>query len=72
MTPERKAARELIAFYLDAGVDAFLGEEPINRMADDLARTKNTARGKRIASTAGAGAVTAPAKASTGRFSAAA
>ena len=32
-----KAARELIAFYLDAGVDALLGEEPVNRMADDLA-----------------------------------
>jgi uracil-DNA glycosylase len=29
-----KAARELIAFYLDAGVDALLGEEPVNRMAD--------------------------------------
>jgi uracil-DNA glycosylase len=32
-----KAARELIAFYLDAGVDALLGEEPVNRMADDIA-----------------------------------
>ena len=32
-----KAARELIAFYLDAGVDALLGEEPVNRMADDVA-----------------------------------
>ncbi len=41
MIPERKAARELIAFYLDAGVDAFLGEEPINRMADDLSRPPN-------------------------------
>jgi DNA polymerase len=41
MIPERKAARELIAFYLDAGVDAFLGEEPINRMADDLSRPLN-------------------------------
>ena len=29
-----KVARELIAFYLDAGVDALLGEEPVNRMAD--------------------------------------
>jgi uracil-DNA glycosylase len=41
MIPGRKAARELIAFYLDAGVDAFLGEAPINRMADDLARPRN-------------------------------
>ena len=32
-----KAARELIAFYLDAGVDALVGDEPINRMADDIA-----------------------------------
>jgi uracil-DNA glycosylase family 4 len=32
-----KAARELIAFYLDAGVDALVGEEPINRMAEDIA-----------------------------------
>src|SRR5215469_3558501 len=32
-----KAARELIAFYLDAGVDGLLGEEPVNRMADDIA-----------------------------------
>jgi hypothetical protein len=41
MIPGRKAARELIAFYLDAGVDAFLGEAPINRMADDLSRPLN-------------------------------
>ena len=32
-----KAARELLAFYLDAGVDAPLGEEPVNRMADAIA-----------------------------------
>jgi uracil-DNA glycosylase len=32
-----KAARELIAFYLDAGVDALLGEAPVNRMADAVA-----------------------------------
>jgi uracil-DNA glycosylase len=29
-------ARELLAFYRDAGVDALLGEEPIDRFADDL------------------------------------
>jgi uracil-DNA glycosylase len=38
MTPEQiKAARELIAFYLDAGVDTPLGEAAIDRFADDSA-----------------------------------
>jgi len=37
MISRPKAARELIAFYLDAGVDALLGEESVNRMADDIA-----------------------------------
>src|SRR5579883_838524 len=32
----RKQARDLIAFYLDAGVDAVIGEAPVDRMADDL------------------------------------
>jgi uracil-DNA glycosylase family 4 len=32
--PEREA-RELIAFYLDAGADALLGEAPVDRMADE-------------------------------------
>jgi uracil-DNA glycosylase len=36
MTPEQiKAARELTAFYLDAGVDTPLGEVAIDRFADD-------------------------------------
>jgi uracil-DNA glycosylase family 4 len=30
-----RAARELLAFYLDAGADALLGEEPIDRMTDE-------------------------------------
>jgi DNA polymerase len=30
-----KDARELVAFYLDAGADALLGEEPIDRMAEE-------------------------------------
>jgi uracil-DNA glycosylase len=30
-----KEARELLAFYLDAGADALLGEEPIDRMVDE-------------------------------------
>ena len=34
MTPQSKEARELIAFYLDAGADALIGEEPVDRMAD--------------------------------------
>ena len=36
MTPDPKETRELIAFYLDAGVDALLGEEPVNRFADEV------------------------------------
>jgi uracil-DNA glycosylase len=32
-----KAARELIAFYHEAGVDAVIGEEPIDRLAEDRA-----------------------------------
>jgi len=35
MLPGRKEAHELLAFYLDAGVDTLVGEEPIDRMADD-------------------------------------
>jgi uracil-DNA glycosylase family 4 len=35
MTPDReKAARELLAFYQEAGVDALLGETPVDRFAD--------------------------------------
>src|SRR5215469_8360512 len=35
MAPDpAKAARELLAFYLEAGADAFLGEEPVNRLAE--------------------------------------
>jgi uracil-DNA glycosylase len=37
MTSGTKAARELLAFYRDAGVDALIGEAPVNRMADDIA-----------------------------------
>jgi uracil-DNA glycosylase len=34
MTPDRtKAARELLAFYAEAGVDALLGEEPVDRLS---------------------------------------
>jgi uracil-DNA glycosylase len=37
MNTAGKDARELIAFYLDAGVDALLGEEPVDRFADEVA-----------------------------------
>jgi DNA polymerase len=38
-----RAARELLAFYLDAGADALVGEEPVDRMADEaLARSPAT------------------------------
>jgi uracil-DNA glycosylase family 4 len=37
MNSATKNTRELIAFYLDAGVDALLGEEPVDRFADELA-----------------------------------
>jgi uracil-DNA glycosylase len=38
MTPDRhKAARELLAFYQEAGVDALVGEAPVDRFADATA-----------------------------------
>ncbi|MGA2891699.1 MAG: uracil-DNA glycosylase family protein [Xanthobacteraceae bacterium] len=42
-----RQARELLAFYLDAGADALVGEEPVDRMADpplaDSGRSDNAA-----------------------------
>jgi uracil-DNA glycosylase len=35
MNSDRQTARELLAFYLDAGVDALVGEEPVDRFADE-------------------------------------
>jgi uracil-DNA glycosylase family 4 len=36
MTPERtRAARDLLAFYLGAGVDASIGDAPVNRLGPD-------------------------------------
>jgi len=35
MNSEAKAARELIAFYLDAGVDALVAETPVDRFAEE-------------------------------------
>jgi len=38
MTPDRtKTAHELLAFYLEAGADALLGEEPVDRFAGEQA-----------------------------------
>ncbi len=34
MNPVHNAARELLVFYLDVGVDAAIGEEPVDRMAE--------------------------------------
>jgi DNA polymerase len=34
MNPEEAQARELLAFYLDAGIDVAIGEEPVDRMAE--------------------------------------
>jgi uracil-DNA glycosylase family 4 len=40
MTPDRnQAARELLAFYLEAGVDAVLGETAVDRFADTAVAT---------------------------------
>jgi hypothetical protein len=34
MTPDHtRAARELLAFYAEAGADALLGEEPVDRLS---------------------------------------
>ena len=35
MSSGLKDARDLLAFYLDAGADALMGEEPVDRMADE-------------------------------------
>src|ERR1043166_3255437 len=41
MTPDRdRAARELLAFYLEAGVDALVGETPVDRFAGNEARAE--------------------------------
>jgi DNA polymerase len=36
MSSDPADARELLAFYLDAGVDALVGEVPVDRMADEI------------------------------------
>ena len=53
MTAERQEARELLAFYLDAGADALVGEEPVDRMAEETLpapeRGRTIAAGDRVA-----------------------
>ncbi len=53
MSSAGKHARELISFYLDAGVDAVVGEEPIDRFAD-AAPSPAVALGSPLAAEAGA------------------
>ena len=36
MSSNSKDARDLLAFYVEAGADALLGEEAIDRMADEV------------------------------------
>jgi len=44
MNSERDDARAVLAFYRDAGVDALLGEEPVDRFADELPATASSQR----------------------------
>jgi uracil-DNA glycosylase len=45
MTPDRaRAARELLVFYLEAGVDALVGEVPVDRFADTETQAKEPPR----------------------------
>jgi uracil-DNA glycosylase family 4 len=46
MSSERKDARDLLAFYLDAGADALLGEEALDRMADEVPSSPPPAGGR--------------------------
>src|SRR5712671_4555065 len=56
MTSEHdKAARELLAFYLEAGVDALLGETPVDRFADAAASSPPPERGRMTAQRSGGG-----------------
>jgi DNA polymerase len=45
VTPDQaKAARDLLAFYLEAGADALLGETPVNRLAEPAPESRPAAR----------------------------
>jgi len=64
MTADRKAARELLAFYQEAGVDAPIGESPVDRFADDAVATapSNRPRDANEASSRSADVRPAPAR----------
>ena len=48
MTPDRsKAARELLAFYAEAGVDAVIGEQPNDFLSEPEKRPGNRAAAAR-------------------------
>ena len=56
MVDRDKAARELIAFYHEVGVDTAIGEDPIDRLAEDRAPALEgpiTARNRRAVSPSG-------------------
>ena len=46
MNPDRRNARELLAFYLDAGVDGLVGEAPVDRFADEAQVSASPREGK--------------------------
>jgi uracil-DNA glycosylase len=46
MNSAAKNARDLVAFYLEAGVDALLGEEPIDRFADEATQAPRPVAGR--------------------------
>src|SRR5439155_10173961 len=50
MNPDRaKGAREILAFYLEAGVDALVGDAPVDRFADALPQARSAAAAARVA-----------------------
>jgi DNA polymerase len=50
MTPGHEtSARELLAFYAEAGVDAAVGEQPVDRFADNAVPPEQAAPGIRLA-----------------------
>jgi hypothetical protein len=44
MNDTNKDARELISFYLDAGVNALIGEQAVDRFADEAPRLRGPLR----------------------------
>ena len=46
MSSEHKDAHDLLTFYVDAGADALLGEEAVDRMADEVAASPPPAGGR--------------------------